>query len=377
MLSLATRLDTVSQATSVEQREAIDQFRYAVMVEERGRVGIPGADHQRRRCHTPGDDEPGTLHVFTGSAAELDTAARLRRWAPGELPDDIRETYSLDLVPQIDDLAIAEISQIVARPIAPARARLSILSLFKACFEACLEPCSEQKQGADLLVFDAHPGLVRHLARLLGARRYGGDLTRRSGGLQVPMVIVVSDCSHFERAGSLFAPLAWKAFVLGRRPKIDVGTFAVRFVDDLTHGVDVEQTWPAMEERFFRRGVDRWSFFAGLRSAIVDELMARGTVREVDEGEVILHEDDEIEEMYVVLEGCFEIFANGKSVDVAGKGEIVGEIALFSPETRRTAIVEALIPSRVLALTPAALRNLALGDSDSGYQVMFNLARFM
>lgn len=371
MLSLATRLDTVLQATTAEQREAIQRFRYAVMIEERGRTNIPGTDHERRWCRTSADDEPGTLHLHTGSIAELDTAARLRRWAPGRLPDDIRETYSLDLVPQLDDLAIAELSQIVARPIAPARARLSILSLFKAAFEACLEP-----GGADLLVFDAHPGLVRHFAKLLGARRYGGDLTRRSGGLQVPMVIVVSDCSHFERAGSLFAPLAWKTFVLGRRPKIDVGSFAVRLVDDLAHNVDTEQTWPAMEERFFRRGVDRCSFFAGLRPAIVEELMARGTVREVDEGEVILHEDDPIEELYVVLDGGFEIFTNGKSVDVAGKGEIVGEIALFSPGTRRTAIVEALIPSRVLALTPAALRNLALGDPEAGYQVMFNLARF-
>jgi len=131
-----------------------------------------------------------------------------------------------------------------------------------------------------------------------------------------------------------------------------------------------------MEERFYRRGVDRCSFFTGLRPAIVEELMARGTVREVDEGEVILHEDDRVEEMYVVLEGCFEIFANGKSVDVAGKGEIVGEVAIFSPQTQRTAIVEALIPSRVLALTPSALRNLALGDPEAGYQVMFNLARF-
>lgn len=370
MLSLATRLDTVSQATTAEQREAIYRLRYAVLIEERGRVDVAGIDHELRRCHTAADDELGARHFFTGGD-QLDTAARLRRWAPGELPDEIRETYSLDLVPEIEDLAVAEISQIVARPLAPARARLSVLSLYRACFEACLE-----SSGADLLVFDAHPGLVRHFARLLGARRYGGDLTRRSGGLQVPLVIVPSDCSHFERAGSLLTPLAWKTFVLGRRPKIDVGSFAVRFVDDLSHNLDCEQTWPAMEERFFRRGVDRCSFFSGLRPAIIEELMARGTVREIDEGEVILHEDDQIEEMYVVLEGCFEIFAHGKSVDVAGKGEIVGEIALFNPGTRRTAIVEALIPSRVLALKPAALRNLALGDPEAGYQVMFNLARF-
>jgi hypothetical protein len=371
VLSLSTRLETVHQATTAEERDAIYHFRYAVMVEERGLTSVLGTDHQRRLCYTVYDDLPSTRHLYTGSVTDLDAVARMRRWGPGELPEEVRETYSLELVPHLEDLSIAELSSIVGRPVAPARGRLSILALFKACFEACLGPA-----GADLLVFDVHPGLVRHAAKLLGARRYGGELTKRSGGLQVPMVIVVSDCAHFERIGSLFTPLAWKTFVLGRRPKTDVGTFAVRFVDDLDPAVDPEQTWPSMEERFYRRGVERWSFFAGLRSGIVDELMARGTVREVDEGEVILHEDDRNEEMYVVLDGCFEIFANGKSVDVAGKGEIVGEIAMFSPGTRRTALVEALIPSRVLVLTPTALRNLALGDPEAGYQVMFNLARF-
>lgn len=376
MLSLSTRLETVQLATSAAQRERIYEFRYQVLVEERGRTDVPGCDRARRRCCDPSDESPNVSHYIAGSPSEPDAVARLRRWSPGELPDDVRETYSLDLIPQLEDLAIAELSRVVARPLAPARNRLSILALYKAAFEVCLE-----QRGADLLVFDAHPGIVRHLAKLLGARRYGGELTKRSGdpawGLRVPMVIVVSDCEHLQRAGSLFAPLAWKTFVLGRRARADIGTFAVRFVDDLDPNVDPEQTWPAMEERFFRRGVDRGSFFEGLRPAIVEELMARGVVREIDEGEVILHEDDDVQEMYVVLEGCFEIFANGKSVDVAGRGEIVGEIAMFSTGHRRTAIVEALIPSRVLALTPAALRNLALGDPDSGYQVMFNLARFV
>jgi CRP-like cAMP-binding protein len=371
VLTLSTRLEAVNLATTVEERDAIYRFRYEVMIEQRGHTEQPGTNHDLRLCCTVSDDLPSTRHYYTGTPEQLDAVARLRRWEPGDIPDEVRETYSLELVPQLEELAVAELSRVVARPDAPADARLAILGLFRACFEACLEP-----RGADLLVFDVHPGLVRHFAKLLGARRYGGDLTRRTGGLRVPMVIVVSDCGHFERAGSLFTPLAWKTFVLGRRPKVDVGSFAVRLVDDLEHAVDPEQTWPLMEERFYRRGVDRCSFFTGLRPAIVEELMARGTVREVDEGEVILDEDDRIEEMYVVLEGCFEIFANGKSVDVAGKGEIVGEVAIFSPQTRRTAIVEALIPSRVLALTPAALRNLAMGDPEAGYQVMFNLARF-
>src|SRR5690606_11335394 len=126
--------------------------------------------------------------------------------------------------------------------------------------------------------------------------------------------------------------------------------------------VDPEQTWPAMEQRFFRRGVERWSFFEGLRQAIVDELMARGKVHELDEGGSLVDQGGDDGEMFVVLDGCLEIIANGKSVDVAGKGELVGEISILSPERRRTASVTALIPSKVLALNHHALRSLALGD---------------
>lgn len=372
MLSLSTRLASVCEATDADAREAIYSLRYAVMVEERGRVNVPGLDHTGRRCATAGDEQAHARHFFTRAGDQLDAALRLRRWAPGVLPDRVRETYSLDLVANIDDLAVAEVSRIVARAAAPSDGRLAILALFRACFEACLEP-----EGADLLVFDVHPALVGPFARLLGARRYGGELTRRSGGARVPMVVVVSDCAHFERVGSLFTPLAWKTFVLGRRPRIDVGRFAERFVDDRERALEADEDWPLLEQRFFRRGVERRSLFHGLRPGIVEELLARGSVRELGEGEVLLDQDQVGGELYVILDGCFELRSAGHGVDVAGQGEIVGEVGLLSPTTPAFAEVRALIPSKVLALGPQALRKLALGDPEAGYRVMFNLARFL
>lgn len=370
MLALSTRLETVHQAMSAAQREAIYRFRYEVLVGKRRHSTLPGVDPVRRVWQTPSDEDPSTLQFFTGRPEQLDAVARWRRWAPGMIPDDVREGYSLELVDAIDELAVAEVSRIVASPHAPPSRRLAILALFKACFEACLEG-----EGADVLVFEVHPGLVREVAKLFGARRYGAALRERSGGVQVPMLIVVSDLSWFERAGSLFTPLAWKTFVLGRRARADVGGLADRLVDDLQDSLDPEQSWPAAEARFFRRAVARSSLFAGLRQGIVDELLARGRVRELCEGETLLGEDDRVDEMYVVLDGCFEIFAKRRSIDVAGAGEIIGELAILSPETQRALAVVALTPGRILALTRAALRNLALGDPEAGYQVMFNLAR--
>jgi CRP-like cAMP-binding protein len=374
VLNLSTRLEPVHRAKTAAERDAIYRFRYAIRVEGRGQVAIPGVDHDKEMVFTIDDEMPSSIQLYTGTTTQLDATARMRAWGAGEVPDAVREAWSLDFVTNLDSLAVAELAEFVARAGAAGQHRLSILSLFRACFEICLE-----ERGADLIVFDAHPGMIGHYAKLLGARRYGGDPVERYAGkgVGVPMVIAVSDTDYLERVGSLFAPMAWKTFTLGRRRRADIGCFSVRFVDDLRADVEPETTWPAMEERFFRRGVERWSFFEGLRQAIVDELMARGKTRVVAEGAALVDEGGAEGEMFVVLEGCLEILANGKSVDVAGKGELIGEIALLSPERRRTATVRALIPSKVLSLNHHALRSLALGDSEAGHQVMFNLARFI
>lgn len=374
VLQLSTRLEVVHRAQTAAERDAIYRFRYAIRVEGRGQVEIPGVDHDKEIVSSEDDELPSAIQLYTGTRAQVDACARMRTWAPGEVPQQVCEAWSLDFVTNVDSLAVAELAEFVARPGVAGSQRLAILSLFKACFEICLE-----ERGADLIVFDAHPGMISHYAKLLGARRYGGAPVERYAGkgVGVPMVIAVSDTDYLERVGSLFAPMAWKVFTLGRRRRADIGCFSVRFVDDLRSDIDPEQTWPAMEERFFRRGVERWSFFEGLRQAIVDELMARGKTRVVAEGATLVDEGGSEGEMFVVIEGCLEILANGKSLDVAGKGELIGEIALLSPERRRTATIRALIPSKVLALNHSALRSLAAGDSEAGHQVMFNLARFI
>lgn len=375
MLELTTRLDEVRQAKTAEQRDAIYSFRYDIRVRLRGQHDARGADHPRRmQFILEEDDLPSTTHLFTGSVETIDAIARVRRWAPGEVPDEVRELWSLDFVTNLDALSVAEFSDVLARPEPRDPERLAILSLFMRCFEMCLEP-----GGPDLIVFDAHPGLISHYAKLLGARRYGGDLIeRRAGkGVGVPMVLIPSDADYLQQVGSILAPMSWKAFVLGRRRKADIGSFSVRFVDDLRPGIEPGTSWPTMERRFFRRGVERWSFFEGLRDAVVDELMARGELRQLREGEALLAEGRGDGGMFVVVDGCLEILVKNTSVDVAGKGELVGEIALLSPSRQRTATVRALVPSKVLVLTHSALRALNDGDPEAGFQVMLNLARFI
>ena len=93
------------------------------------------------------------------------------------------------------------------------------------------------------------------------------------------MVIIPSNSEHHERLGSLFAGAAWKHFVLARRPRLDTSAFADRLVDELGREFSADDRWMHFEDRFYRRGVARWSFFDGLREAVIEELLARGRVR--------------------------------------------------------------------------------------------------
>ena len=373
MLIESPRFENVRRAQTPEACDAIFLFRFEVLVHERGWVDYPGVDPAEHLVRSADDEGPGVTHLFTGSlyGRELDAVARLRVFAAGEVPETLRRNYALDRLPGVDELGIAELGMIIAHPATERQANLPIASLFRVAFDQCLEA------GAQLLFFAVHPGMVAACGRVMGAQRYGAPAFADHSGPLVPMVIIPSNSEHHERLGSLFAGAAWKHFVLARRPRLDTSAFADRLVDELGREFSADDRWMHFEDRFYRRGVARWSFFDGLREAVIEELLARGRVRSLAVDDELFDEASAPSEMFVVLEGCFEILVGGRSVDVAGEGELIGEISVLSPAPSRTANVRALMRSRVLGFDQGALRSMTFGDPEAGYQVMFNLARFV
>ena len=62
-------------------------------------------------------------------------------------------------------------------------------------------------------------------------------------------------------------------------------------------------------------------------------------------GDVLFHEGDAGDKMYVLLEGEVDVTIRGKVVETAGPGALLGEIALIE-RSPRTATVTATKPSR-------------------------------
>jgi CRP/FNR family cyclic AMP-dependent transcriptional regulator len=62
-------------------------------------------------------------------------------------------------------------------------------------------------------------------------------------------------------------------------------------------------------------------------------------------GDCLISARESSEAMYVIIDGTVDIRIGGASIDVAGRGEIVGEMALLS-QSPRSASVVALTPVR-------------------------------
>ncbi len=101
---------------------------------------------------------------------------------------------------------------------------------------------------------------------------------------------------------------------------------------------------PTSEERLFE------TLLEDVRSGTV-----RGKEREFAKGEVVFHEGDPGDTLHLILTGLFAVrvaTASGRHliINVLGKGDVVGEFAVFSAEGKRTTDVSALVSSKTLTV---------------------------
>jgi flavin reductase (DIM6/NTAB) family NADH-FMN oxidoreductase RutF len=79
--------------------------------------------------------------------------------------------------------------------------------------------------------------------------------------------------------------------------------------------------------------------FGALPPEQLDRLLARGSERTYDDGEVIVRTGEPGNELYLVLEGSVRIVRGGRTLATFGQGEIVGEVAVLDGRPRSADIV--------------------------------------
>lgn len=92
---------------------------------------------------------------------------------------------------------------------------------------------------------------------------------------------------------------------------------------------------------------------------IANELIAGGQVIGFDAGAVLIEQDGEDTDIYLLIAGECDIVINGRIVARRGPGDHVGEMAAIEPRQRRSATVAAAKETVAIKLTEPAFRAVA------------------
>ena len=122
----------------------------------------------------------------------------------------------------------------------------------------------------------------------------------------------------------------------------------------------------------------RVALFADLSERELEQLAQVAVPRTYEPGEAVFREGDSGDTCYVVREGSVRVtrrHSDGRVITLAElrPGAIFGELAMFGGETR-SASVEALEPTRALAILAGDLRRLLLEHPDLAVRMLEGLA---
>lgn len=141
--------------------------------------------------------------------------------------------------------------------------------------------------------------------------------------------------------------------------------------------------------------IRRYPFFANFTHDELTKLANVADELQVEAGDVFLHENEELEKLYFLLEGAvgviFEVPANGIEQSLSGQftgrlqteeavisaigpGEVFGWSSLVPPY-QASAGVKALTPTHVLAFDAPKLRTMFEQDCHFGYLMILKLAQ--
>jgi CRP-like cAMP-binding protein len=366
---LIDALEPVYIAETEAEREAVFSFRYSVYAQELGRK-LGNADHGRKRVHDEEDDKPTTTLLYTDDGAgQLTGTIRVRCWKPGEVPQKDWDTFSMERFDGLREMPTAEIGRLMIEP--GHRGQLGLVSMSCAVYQLYAGDLA-----ADVVFINCAAGLVRHY-RLLGFRTYAGRLVPTADGIEVPLVLIPTDRTYLEQAGSFVAPFVDVFYGPGKRPPVDVSRWA-RLLDADSAPVrfDSAAIWERVN-RVRQTESDQPSMLDSLSEDTVRKLTDRGFLMQLQAGQLLTEKGLTQREIFIILDGAFEVHDGDRRLCVLGRGDVIGEIGFFRSSGRRAASVTAASDGQVLVLRRRFIDDLMKNDPACAAEVLFGLARVL
>lgn len=108
---------------------------------------------------------------------------------------------------------------------------------------------------------------------------------------------------------------------------------------------------------------------------LAEELADRADLIEVAEGEAIISQGGDDNDLFLIMAGSFRIVVNGREVASRGRGDHVGEMVVVEPSQRRSADVVASERALVTKISYADISDIASRHSDIYRVIARTLAR--
>jgi hypothetical protein len=366
---LVGAFEPVYIAETEAEREAVFSFRYSVYGAELGRK-LGGADQERQRVHDPEDDKPYTTLLYTDDGeGGLTGTTRIRRWEPGEVPAKDWETFSMERFEGLRDMPTAEIGRLMIER--GHRGQMGLVSMSCAVYQLC-----GGELAADAAFINCAAGLVRHY-RLLGFRTYAGKMVPTADGIEVPLVLIPSDRAFLEQAGAFVAPFADLFYEPGKRALVDLERWASLLdADSAPVRFDQAAIWERVD-RLRQAETEHSSMLEALSEDTVRKLSDQGFLMDVPAGHLLTEKGLTQREIFVILDGAFEVHDGDRRIALLGPGEVIGEVGFFGTSGRRMASVTAASDGQVLALRRRFVDELMKSDPACAAEVLFGLARVL
>jgi CRP/FNR family transcriptional regulator, cyclic AMP receptor protein len=115
-------------------------------------------------------------------------------------------------------------------------------------------------------------------------------------------------------------------------------------------------------------------FLQALSAEEREELLTRGTIRLVDEGQVLIERGEEADLVLVVISGRVRVMHNDTQLAERGPGALLGEMAIVDRRPRSADIV-AIEPCKVLTVSANNFRSFIARSPHAALAVIEQLGR--
>jgi hypothetical protein len=279
----------------------------------------------------------------------------------------VQDRFSLHRFDGLSELGTAELGRVMLS--ADQRGRFGLMSLVCAAYQL-----AAGELQCDVVFLTCLSGLVRHY-RQVGFRTYAADLVPTANGVTVPMMLVLSDRSYLDGVRSFLAPLVGAFFGPDKGEQLDADRWAKQFDADFAPlELDSASVWERVHR--LRQAPDsQSSFLDALDERVVHSLADQGFLMRVQAGQLLTKKGLVQREMFVVLDGAFEVQDGDRTLRVVGPGEVIGEVGFFGTSEQRSASVTAAAPGQVLVIRRHWLDELRRSDPACAADILFELAR--